>query len=167
MGLDKEQLDKVLGKVLLLVFIVCLMIISMLYLNNRWSEIRDIRRQADTKAILKALELYNNQNNHYPESLADDGDGWEKSNDFEDKNFLSELIKADLLAISPFDPKNDIQYYYRYQRFPSGSFGCQKPFAVFQVMEHETKGYDVGRGKCEEMDFTQLAPNGYTWLEFE
>ena len=165
--MDKEELDKVLGKILLVVFIVCLLIISMIYFTNRWSEIRDIRRQADTKSILKALELYNNQYGKYPESQADDGDGWEKSNDFENMDFFKPLVEADLLAISPFDPKNDSQYYYRYQRFPSGSFGCQKAFAVFQVMEHETTGYDIGRGWCEDIDFVQLAPNGFTWMEFE
>ncbi|MBU1131417.1 hypothetical protein KJ840_04760 [Patescibacteria group bacterium] len=165
--MTKEQLPSLIGKLLLIVLVVVLLISSMVYLNKRWSRIRDIRRQADAKAVVRALQLYYNQYDEFPDSLDDDGFGWDKSNDLADRSFLKPLVTFGLLNGEPFDPENDADFYYRYQKFPAGSFGCQYPFVVFQVMQFETNGFEAGQGQCEDIDFTALAPYGYTWQEFE
>jgi len=165
--MEKEQFSGALGKFLLVFIIVGLLICSMIYLNSRWSRIRDIRRRADAQEIIKALKFYSIQHNKFPTSYDDDGDGWDKSNDLEKRTFLESLVSVGLFATPPFDPENDQNYYYRYQRFPAGSYGCLRSFAVFQIVQFETKNTDPGEGECPEIDFAQLAPFGYTWQEFE
>lgn len=165
--MDKEQFNAVLGKFLLVFIVVSLLIGSMIYLNSRWSRIRDIRRKADAQEIIKALRFYNIQHNEFPDDIDDDGDGWDNSNDREKRSFLESLVAIGLFATPPFDPLNNEDYYYRYQKFPAGSYGCARPFAVFQVVQFETKNLEAGEGECRNINFTQLAPYGFTWQEFE
>lgn len=165
--MEKKLLHLVIAKLLLVVIMVTLLVSSMIYLNKRWSRIRDIRRQADAKSIVKALQFYYNLFDEFPENLDNDGKGWDRSNDLPDRSFLEPLVSFGLLNGEPFDPKNDENFYYRYQRFPRSSFGCPRPFSVFQVMLYETEGFEVGKGSCEKVDFTEMAPEGYTWHEFE
>lgn len=166
-SLEKEQLSAAIGKFLLVLIVVGLLVSSMVYLNKRWSRIRDIRRQADAEAIIKALNYYNIQYNEFPENPDDDGSGWDQSNDAGKRSFLEKLVSVGLFSTPPFDPKNDNSYYYRYQKFPTGSFSCRRPFAVFQIMQFESQGIESGGGICGEKDFVKLAPNGFTWLEFD
>lgn len=156
-----------LGKLILVIFSVGLLLLSIFYLNTRWEKIRDIRRQADAKTIIKALQYYYNFYNEFPPSSDDDGEGWDKSNDLADRDFLKPLVDKGILAFQPFDPKNNQQYYYRYQKFPSGSFGCPRPFTVFQVIKFETSGLQPGVGNCQNINFIELAPQGFTWQDFE
>jgi hypothetical protein len=165
--MEKEQFNAILGRFLLVFIFVGLLICSIIYLNSRWSRIRDIRRQADAQAIIKALKFYDIQYNNFPVNNDDDGEGGDKSNNQEERSFLEPLILKGLFVTPPFDPKNNEEYYYRYQKFPAGAFGCMRPFAVFQITQFETKNMDVGEGECQNINFTQLAPNGFTWQEFD
>ena len=165
--MGKNRLNFIISKLLLIVIPVCLLIASMVYLNNRWGRIRDIRRQADALAVIKALQFYYQQYGVFPVSDDDDGGGWDKSNDQQKRLFLDTLISGGLLSLTPFDPKNDDSYYYQYQRFPSGAYGCARSFAVFQISRFEMQHKNIGSGWCEEINFTQLAPGGFTWMEFE
>ena len=48
-------------RILFLILIVFFLVLSVLYVNKRWEKIRYIRRQADAKSIVKALDFYNIQ----------------------------------------------------------------------------------------------------------
>ena|SRR3989339_690083 len=164
---QEDQTKALLSKVLVLAVVFCLLIVSIVYLNSRWSKIRDVRRQGDFQSVTKALEFYNSEYGHYPEIDDDDGEGWDKSNDLADQDFLGPLVSTGLLRVRPFDPKNDLEHYYRYQKFKAGDYGCRRTFVVFQVTEFETEVANHGSGACPDLDFTALVPNGYTWLGYE
>lgn len=161
-----EEVKLIIGRVLTAVFIIGLLVTSIIYLNSRWARIRDIRRISDAQAVIKALDFYNVQVGEYPKNSADDGDGWDKTND-PNRNFLQPLSELGLISNLIFDPKNDENYYYRYQKFAAGKFGCQKPFAVFQVASFETDNENIGNGSCPQINWTTLAPYGFTWFSLE
>ncbi len=163
----EEHYKSVLPKLFMVAMMVGLMLFFIFYLNQRWERIRDIRRQGDLQSITKALEFYNQQYNQYPDNFDDDGEGWDKSNDLENRSFVEPLIKAGLLTITPFDPKNDDEYYYRYQKFASGDYGCVRPSAIFQITQFETNIKNRGRGLCPQFDWRELTPEGYTWQGIE
>lgn len=163
----EEQYRSVLPKLFTVALMVGLMLCFIFYLNQRWERIRDIRRQGDLLSITKALEFYNQHYNQYPDNFDDDGEGWDKSNDLENRSFLEPLIKAGLLSITPFDPKNDVEHYYRYQKFASGDYGCVRPSAIFQVTQFEAEVLNHGQGDCPGLKFSELAPAGYTWQGIE
>ncbi|MCX6784663.1 MAG: hypothetical protein NTV81_01855 [Candidatus Komeilibacteria bacterium] len=140
-------------------FIFCLVAIMILF-NRHWNRVRDYRRASDIQAIQNALNLYNSQLGTYPATQVD-LDGWDTSLDASGNGFLKEIKDKGWLSLNPFDPKNDASHYYRYRYFPAGSFGCTKPFAVFQVMQFELPGIP-GKGACPAKDFTQEAPLGFT-----
>lgn len=165
--MGQEQLKSLIWKVLQLTFVLLLVTSSIIYLNSRWEKIRDIKRQVDTQSIIKALDFYNIQFGQYPNNLDDDGDGWDKSNDKENRTFLEPLVKVGLFSSLIFDPKNDELHYYRYQRFAAGDFNCPRPFAVFQITAFETKSDNIGNGSCPGFDWTELAPNGFTWFSLD
>ena len=162
-----NPLTRVLSKVLMVVVLIACLMFSIVYLNNRWRKIRDFRRNTDSQTIIKALEYYNQANGKYPATNDNDGEGWDKSNDITDSSFLDPMVNIGLLSIRPFDPVNDVQKYYRYQRFDRGEFGCSRPFVIFQVTDFETTQLDIGKGECPRFNFTELAPNGYTYQAFE
>ena len=163
----EESVKSLVIKVLFLILIIAFLFLSVMYLNKRWGKIRDIRRQADAKSVIRALDFYNIQFGSYPETLDDDGDGWDKSNDTENRSFLEPIIKVGLLPTLVFDPTNDEEHYYRYQKFVAGDFGCRRPFAVFQVTGFESELNVKGNGECPDLDWTSLVPNGFTWFSFE
>ncbi|MFW0837666.1 MAG: hypothetical protein ACKKL5_01570 [Candidatus Komeilibacteria bacterium] len=161
--------SQIISKILIILFMIVTVIFGAGYMSKRWSSIRDIRRQADAQAIVKALDYYYLQNGSYPAVVDDDSDGWDYSNDTSQggANFLSSLVSAGYLKAVPFDPKNDEVYYYRYKKFDAGEYGCAKPFYVFQVVRFEGDNVSHGNGSCPNLDWTKLAPNGYTALEQE
>lgn len=156
-----------LGKLILTIMMVIFMLASIFYLYQKYSRIRDIKRLADANTIINALQVYYNLYGEYPQSSNDDGRGWDNSNDLSGNNFLEPLVDSNLLVDGPYDPKNQGDYYYRYQKFPAGSFGCRRSFAIFQIMGFETKDFDFGEGQCPKMNFITQAPAGFTWQDFE
>ncbi|OIO46509.1 MAG: hypothetical protein AUJ28_02410 [Parcubacteria group bacterium CG1_02_37_51] len=160
---------QVFSKILIVGFMIMAVIFGAIYMNKRWSKIRDIRRQGDAQAIVKALNYYYSQYGYYPDATDDDEGGWDYSNDTEQggANFMDTLVKAGYLVAVPFDPKNDDIYYYRYKKFASDEYDCAKPFYVFQVARFETEDLQIGYGSCPNIDWTKIAPNGYTAMEIE
>ncbi len=163
----ENKLKSIIYKLLIMSAVIGLLISSMIYLNNRWDKIRDIRRQGDLQSITKALNFYYYQYDKYPGTSDDDGDGWDKSSDKGDYSFLDPLIEVGLLSARPFDPKNNEEYYYRYQKFEQGDFGCNRDYAIFQITQFETEVQKHGSGSCPEIEWTELAPGGYTWQGME
>lgn len=137
----------------------CLVLIVIMF-NQRWSRMRDQRRNADIQAIRNSLEMYSLHFGKYPVTQADHS-GWDTTLDVKGAGFLEELRQKGFLKNNPFDPINNQDYHYRYQFFPAGSFGCVKPFYVFQIMRFETEGFN-GLGSCPGKDFTNQAPLGFT-----
>ncbi len=164
---EDRGLKAILGRLMMVVFICLLLVSSIIYLNRRWEKIRDIRRAADAQTIVKALDFYNFQLGEYPVTADNDGEGWDKSNDQKERTFLEPLVKLGLLPSLVFDPKNDADHYYRYQKFTEGDFGCDRSFAVFQITSFEDKNNNPGRGECPEINWVKLAPQGYTWFSLE
>lgn len=148
------------GRIVLIGALVFCLVLIMIMFNQHWSKIRDQRRTADIQAIRNSLEMYSLQLGQYPATQADRG-GWDTTLDVKTAGFLSEVQQKGFLKNNPFDPINDQDHYYRYQFFPAGSFGCSKPFYIFQVMKFETDGVP-GIGSCPKKDFTQQAPLGFT-----
>ena len=109
------------------------------------------------------MDFYNIQIGYYPKNSENDGDGWDKSNDLT-RSFLQPLSELGLISSLIFDPKNNETYYYRYQKFAAGIFGCPNAFAVFQITDFENNSFDLGHGSCPEFNWTKLAPHGFTWL---
>lgn len=165
--MNKEELKFIADKFLVVIFIGALLTYSIIYLNSRWERIRDIRRTADAQSIIKALDFYSVQFGKYPDNTDDDGDGWDKTNDSENRKFLESLTKIGLLSQLIFDPKNDQTHYYRYQKFAGGSFGCPRAFAVFQIASFEARNENYGTGRCPKLDWTSLAPYGFTWFALD
>jgi len=164
--MDTGTIKSIAIKLIFVLSAVGFLLSAVFYLNSRWEKIRDIRRQADAGPIVKALDFYNIQFGFYPDNTDDDGEGWDKSNDLVDRKFLEPLSKVGLLPALAFDPTNNADYYYRYQKFASGDFGCPRPYAVFQISKFE-EVQNLGRGECPEINWTKLAPNGYTWFSLE
>jgi len=165
-GLAKTQL---ISKGLIIIFMIGAIIFSVAYMGQRWSKIRDIRRQGDAQAIIKALDYYYSQYGVYPDITDDDGDGWDRSNDTKEggANFLEPLVVAGYLTAIPFDPRNDQLYYYQYKKFEAGEYACEKPFYVFQVVRFETDEIKHGYGSCPNLDWTKIAPQGFTAMALE
>lgn len=122
--------------------------------------IRDVRRTADVNKIIAALQMYNQQYEHYPKpTKADDGD-WDTTKDNE---FLHDLIDSKYLLNSPFDPVNNDEYYYRYRYFNAYESGCNQPMAVLQVVNFEEKSYQVNKLVCQSEIVGDMPENGFTW----
>jgi hypothetical protein len=161
------------GQTLSKIFIIIVVIFGVIfgagYMSKRWGKVRDIRRQGDAQSIVKALDFYYSQYGHYPEVVDDDGDGWDKSNDSVEDGigFLAELVSSEYLTTVPFDPLNDDVYYYRYKKFKDGEYGCDEDFFVFQIARFETSEHSLGHGSCPNIDWTKIAPFGYTVMTLE
>ena len=166
---DSSGKGNTISKILIIVVMIAAMILGASYMNKRWGKLRDVRRQGDARSIVKALDFYYSQYGHYPEVSDDDGDGWDKSNDagVEGISFLSDLVTAGYLTAVPFDPLNDEVYYYRYKKFLKGEYGCDDDFYVFQITRFETIGNSLGYGTCPNIDWTKIAPLGYTMMILE
>ncbi|MFW0862458.1 MAG: hypothetical protein ACKKL6_02625 [Candidatus Komeilibacteria bacterium] len=159
--------SQTISKILMVVVMIAAIIFGASYMNNRWGRVRDIRRQGDAQAIVKALDFYYSQYGHYPEVKDDDGDGWDKSNDKGGADFLNQLVSSGYLTAVPFDPLNDDTYYYRYKKFLKGEYGCDDDFYVFQIARFETSENSLGHGSCPNLDWTKIAPLGYTVMTLE
>ena len=141
----------------------------LVFFKNAQAYSRDAKRRADISQIVKALDLYHDKHGYYPKENSDDNQGWENSitsTGSDNNNFLSILKKEKFIDHIPFDPINNVIYYYRYQRFTKEDTGC-KNFYILQITNFEKKSKNKGSGQCKDIDFTKLSPNGYTIQKFE
>ncbi|MBL7022029.1 hypothetical protein ISR92_01800 [Patescibacteria group bacterium] len=164
---DNSGNGQTISKILMIAVMIAAVIFGASYMNNRWGKLRDIRRQSDAQSIVKALDFYYSQYGHYPEVEDDDGDGWDKSNDMTGVNFLDKLVITGYLTAVPFDPVNDEIFYYRYKKFMKGEYGCDDDFYVFQIARFESNENSLGHGSCPNLDWTKIAPLGFTVMTLE
>lgn len=150
------------------VFIGFLVVLFLSGFDMIKAKARDMKRRADISILIKALALYHDKYGRYPNSI-DDWQGWDLSISYNGgpTSFLNKLTEDGLVDRQVKDPVNDAAYHYRYQKFRAGDSGCQNSFYILQVVNFELSTKNNGRGECPELDWTKLAPNGYTVQDFD
>jgi len=165
----KKYSTSKLQKSFAIVIVACVAILFFASFDDIQAKARDTRRMSAVSDINRALELYFDRYGHYPEVIDTDYGEWDTT--FEPGGtkveFIPQLVEEKILNSVPRDPINNKIYFYRYQKFPKGSFGCAKAFVIFQVFNFETKQKSHGTGACPERSFTEEAPNGFTVQKFE
>lgn len=169
---QNSKFSDLLPKVVIFICLCLATIAISYYLNQRWSRIRDIRRQSDAQAVLKAIDYYKQQKGAYPSNpqviVAEGELPWDDSSKHNQRKFLQDLIDSEIMPAPPFDPINDNQYHYHYLRVSPGQYGCVRETAIFQITKFELeKKSTAGGAKCSEIDFTKGSPDGYTWMMTE
>ncbi len=103
-------------------------------LNSSRVKARDARRLADMAQIQKALALYYDQNNRYPDSDGQGCGGWDTPGD---GDFIDALKTAGITKAALKDPNNNYDCgNYRYYRYPPQG-DCLKSFFVLGVVDME------------------------------
>ncbi len=166
MDLTRRQIsDNKAGKIFAWFLVLILTIICINYIDGIFSKVRDIKRKIDIKQLETALHVYQNKFNTLPESTDYDFDGWDSSlepHEHSTEEFINILRQEKIIDKKNKDPLNQGNYYYLYQKFPAGSYGCERPFAILQIKNFELNVKDHGSGSCPEKNFTETASNGYT-----
>ncbi|MFH1822917.1 MAG: hypothetical protein ABH830_04420 [Patescibacteria group bacterium] len=157
-----------LRKITSIILIVCLIAIFILGFDPIISKARDVKRKADLKNLTVALNLYYDKYGFYPSSDNDWRD-WDLTYEFKgaELNFLKILVDENFINKMVIDPLNTSNFYYRYQKYPARSLGCEKAFYILQLTSFELPTSDIGAGACPGMDWTEIAPNGYTIQAFD
>ncbi len=152
-----------------IVIVACVFILFFAGFDDIQAKSRDAKRISDAKDINRALELYFDRYAKYPDTVDSDYGGWDTTVEPEGhvEEFIPQLVSEGILSGHPRDSKNTTTYYYRYQKFPRGSFGCTRPFVIFQVFNFETIQDVHGSGACPNRNFADEAPNGFTIQKFE
>jgi len=150
-------------KLVAVVFIGCLVVLFLAGFDTIKAKARDVKRRADVKVLVKALDLYHDKYGKYPDSV-NDWQGWDLSLGYggSQAEFLSLLNKEGLIDKTVKDPVNDAAYHYRYEKFQAGDYGCAYSFYILQAINFELPTKDNGRGACPELNWAELVPNGYT-----
>ena len=159
-----------LRKISVIVLICCFIAIFFSGFDIMMAKSRDSKRSSDLSNLEKALDLYYQEYGKYPDSL-DKWRGWDLSYNMDNNiiSFIKDLKDGGFIKIATFDPLNDPDYHYRYQKYSGDdeSYGCDKPFYILQLSSFELATENIGRGACRDLDWTELAPNGYTIQRFE
>ncbi len=167
--LQQRSKTSKLRKSFAIIIVGCILVIFFVSFEDIRAKIRDEKRKGDLREVVKALEIYYSKYNFYPESSDDDWNGWDAT--FEPGGhpyrFITPLEEERILLKGPVDPYNDSIYFYRYRKFPAGSFGCRRPFYVLQIVNFETAQDDHGWGECPERNFVEELPNGFTVMKFD
>ena len=109
---------------------------------------RDVRRLADMRTIITALELYYDSNNSTYPSPGSDGccNGWDQGPCQTDTSFIPGLSTGGYLSTVPVDPLGGSGtgcYGYAYYRYAAGSYSCDAARGAFYVLgirDMETTG---------------------------
>ena len=150
------------------VFIGCLIVLFLSVFDMIKSKARDVKRRSDIKVLIKALDLYHDKYNKYPDSI-NDWQGWDLSisHNGGKVEFVNKLEEDGLVDREIKDPINDVAYHYRYSKFQAGDYGCENSFYILQIANFELSTKNNGRGECPELDWAKSAPNGYTVQSFD
>jgi len=150
------------------VLIGCLVILFLSGFETVKAKVNDIKRRADIKTMVQALDLYHDKYGKYPDSAAD-WQGWDLSIGYQGSKpeFIKELSDNNLIDRQLKDPINNESYHYRYEKFQAGDYGCANSFYILQVINFELPTRDIGRGDCPELNWATLTPNGYTVQGFD
>lgn len=157
-----------LQKLVAVVFIGCVMALFLSGFDTIKAKARDIKRRADIKILIKALDLYHDKYDKYPDSV-NDWQSWDLSISYNGgkAEFINKFEEEGLVDREIKDPLNDVAYHYRYQKFQAGDYGCENSFYILQVASFELPTKNNGRGECPELNWAQSAPNGYTTQDFD
>lgn len=163
---NEKSIKSLISIIFIIIILVCGIIIFGVYMNEKWKSMRDVRRRGDIQTVMKAINFYLLDENGLPQN--ETNNEWDSSYnpDNNHQTLFKTLREGELLSYI-FDPKNDLEHNYKYHRFEKGEYGCNRPFAIFQVTNFETLVYDNGEGACPERNFVLEAPNGYTIQWFE
>lgn len=150
-------------KLVALVFIGCVIILLLAGFDTIKSKARDVKRRADMKVLVKALDLYHDKYGKYPEST-NDWQGWDLSLSYNggQEDFIGKLREEKFIDKAVKDPINDTTYHYRYQKYKAGDYGCGKDFYILQATNFELPTKNNGQGGCADFNWAEYAPNGYT-----
>jgi len=117
---------------------------SIVAFNSARMKARDARRIADMVQIQKALALYYDSNNQYPNNTDNDCRGWDTGYYGSGDTFISPLVSAKVMGKVPGDPVFTSQCGgYGYYRYSAGAYGCDSAkgaFFVLSVANMETSG---------------------------
>ncbi|MEA3464258.1 MAG: hypothetical protein U9R14_04270 [Patescibacteria group bacterium] len=151
-----------------IVFICCLTIVLFISFDIMMAKVRDIKRRVDAKTLVKALDLYHDEYGSYPVSI-NDWRGWDLTCKLEggEAGFLKMLKDNKLIDKMVSDPINDATYYYQYQKYAAGDYGCANSFYILQIINFELPTTDNGAGSCSGLNWVDLAPNGWTAQGFD
>jgi len=155
-------------RIIAVLVVLCLAVVFFVGFNTIRSKAKDIKRRADVKMLAKALDLYHDNHGYYLRSI-DDWQGWDLTYEYRggELNFLAGLKEEGLIDRMVRDPLNDDTFHYRYQKFNSGDYGCDKSFYILQITNFELSTSNNGYGQCPELNWVELAPNGYTIQVFD
>lgn len=155
-------------RIIVIMVILCLTIIFFVGFSTIRSKARDIKRRADIRIMVKALDLYHDNHGYYPSSM-DDWQGWDLTYEYKggEFSFLPELKKDSLIDRMVSDSLNNDIFHYRYQKFNVGDYGCDKAFYILQITNFELPTKNTGYGQCPELDWVETVPNGYTVQTFD
>lgn len=155
-------------KLMAVVVVGCLAILFLSGFDMAKAKVRDVKRRADMAILAQALDLYHDKYGKYPDS-AEDWQDWDLSFSYGNNQaeFLSVLNKEGFLDRAVKDPVNDAAYHYRYEKFKAGKYGCANSFYILQAVNFELSTKNNGKGGCPELNWAELAPNGYTVQGFD
>lgn len=135
----------------LLVAVTIIIILSgilLLSIKSAKAKSRDNQRLSDMKQIQLALELYYNNNGHYPYNTDPDAGSWDYGYFVAGDVFIQPLEGATgLLMKTPGDPSFVGSSGYAYYRYGAGGGGCdvsRGAFYVLGVYDMETSGRPYG-----------------------
>ncbi|MEA3368793.1 MAG: prepilin-type N-terminal cleavage/methylation domain-containing protein [Candidatus Ratteibacteria bacterium] len=97
---------------------------------------RDAKRINDLQQIQLALEMYYDDNHHYPVNTDNDCYGWDAGYDNSDP-FIQPLEDGGYMTKVPTDPiskPGNSCWGYRYHRYGAGSDGCDSDRGAFYVL---------------------------------
>ncbi len=167
--LEQKLTSSRLQRVFTLTLVLFLMVLTLSSLDFIRERVKDTKRLADIKQLQTALALYQSQFNALPEVEDNDFNGWDTTIEplGQPQEFLNILSEKKIIDRIPRDPVNSQTYFYRYQKFPANSFGCDRPFYILQIINFEGNVHEHGFGACPQRNFADEAPNGYTVQVFE
>ena len=111
-----------------------LVTLAVIFVLNVQKETRDSERLTALTNLQKALDLYHDDNDTWPEG-DDDGDGWDEGfHTPQDKNFIRPLVDKNFLLITPSDPKFYGEKSYKYTVYDAGYAGCSVSKGKFYIL---------------------------------
>lgn len=155
-------------KLVAVVLISCIAILFLSGFDAVKAKVRDTKRLADIKILVKALDLYYDKYGKYPDSAAD-WQNWDLSIGYRGGKieFIEKLAAGGLIDRQAKDPINNESYHYRYRKFRAGDYGCANSFYILQVVNFELPVKNNGQGDCPKLNWAELTPNGYTVQNFD
>jgi prepilin-type N-terminal cleavage/methylation domain-containing protein len=138
----KQNVGFTLIELLVVISIIGLLAsVVLVSLNTARAKSRDAKRLTDMGQAVKAISIYYDTNQHYPNSDYQGCGGWDTPGD---GDFIQALNTAGIISTNIKDPTtNDNCSNYRYYVYTAGSYGCDATrgnYFVLGVVNMETSG---------------------------